>query len=216
MLSALFSLWLGFMAGPVSAADVVVRYEASHQAMGTVFTVVAYGRDQAQLAEVVNEVFEEIDSLDQQMSNYKPDSELSVINREAAQQNVLVEPRLFHLIQESLHYSEETGGAFDPTVGPLMKQWGFFRGHGRLPTEAEIAQVLKSVGYQRIKLDPERRTIRFEARGVELDLGGIAKGYAVDRAVELLRSNDITSALVSSGTSSIYALGSPPGTADGR
>ena len=179
--------------------------------MGTVFTVAVYGRDRTFLSEVVEEVFEEVDRLDEQMSNYKPESELSAINREAASHPVVVEPGLFHLLEISVRRSEETDGAFDITVGPLMKSWGFFRGRGRLPSRAEISQVLKRVGYQHLKLDAERRTIRFDEGGVEIDLGGIAKGYAVDRAVEILRSNGITSALVSSGMSSIYALGSPPG-----
>jgi thiamine biosynthesis lipoprotein len=179
--------------------------------MGTVFTVAVYGRDRTFLSEVVEEVFDEVDRLDEQMSNYKPQSELSAINRTAASQPVLVEPGLFHLLEISVARSEETDGAFDVTVGPLMKSWGFFRGRGRLPTPAEIKQVLKRVGYQHLKLDAERRTIRFDTEGVEIDLGGIAKGYAVDRAVEILRSNGIASALVSSGMSSIYALGSPPG-----
>jgi thiamine biosynthesis lipoprotein len=179
--------------------------------MGTVFTVAAYGKDRTFLAEVVEEVFEELDRLDKQMSNYKPESELSAINREAAIHPVVVEPGLFHLLEISTRRSEETDGAFDITVGPLMKSWGFFRGRGRLPAQAEISQVLKRVGYQHLKLDAERRTIKFDESGVEIDLGGIAKGYAVDRAVGILRSNGIRSALVSSGTSSIYALGSPPG-----
>jgi thiamine biosynthesis lipoprotein len=192
-------------------AEPPVRYEASHESMGTVFTVAVYGRDRTFLSEVVEEVFDEVDRLDEQMSNYKPQSELSAINRTAASQPVLVEPGLFHLLEISVARSEETDGAFDVTVGPLMKSWGFFRGRGRLPTPAEIKQVLKRVGYQHLKLDAERRTIRFDTEGVEIDLGGIAKGYAVDRAVEILRSNGIASALVSSGMSSIYALGSPPG-----
>jgi thiamine biosynthesis lipoprotein len=179
--------------------------------MGTVFTVAVYGRDRTFLSEVVEEVFEEVDRLDEQMSNYKPESELSAINREAASHPVVVEPGLFHLLEISVRRSEETDGAFDITVGPLMKSWGFFRGRGRLPTRAEISQALERVGYQHLKLDAERRTIKFDESGVEIDLGGIAKGYAVDRAVDILRSNGITSALVSSGTSSIYALGSPPG-----
>ena len=198
-------------AAAAQKAESTVRYEASHESMGTVFTVAAYGRDRTFLGEVVEQVFEEVDRLDEQMSNYKPESELSVINREAASHPVVVEPGLFHLLEISVHRSEETGGAFDVTVGPLMKSWGFFRGRGRFPTQAEISEVLKRVGYQHLKLDAERRTIRFDEAGVEIDLGGIAKGYAVDRAVEVLRSNGITSALVSSGTSSIYALGSPPG-----
>ena len=188
-----------------------VRYEASHEAMGTIYTVVAYGRDQTSLSEAVGQVFEEIDQLDDQMSNYKPESELSAINRDAAQRDVTVSPELFGLIQYSLRASQDSGGDFDITVGPLMKLWGFFRGQGRLPGQAEIAQVEKRIGYQHVHLDAARRTIRFDVSGMELDLGGIAKGYAVDRAADILRADGVTAALISSGTSSIYALGSPPG-----
>jgi thiamine biosynthesis lipoprotein len=179
--------------------------------MGTVFTVAAYGSDERNLAQVVNEVFEEIDRLDAQMSNYRPESELSGINRNAARRPVLVEPRLFQLLQDSLRYSEETAGAFDVTVGPLMSAWGFFRGQGRVPTRAELAEVLKRVGYRHLKLDQAQRQIQFDAEGIGLDLGGMAKGYAVDQAVEILRANGVSSALVSSGTSTLYALGAPPG-----
>jgi len=186
------------------------RYEASHTSMGTEFTVVAYGQDVRLLAETVEEVFQEIDRIDKQMSNYKPESELSLINREAASRVVRVEPSLYALIQKSLQYSEDTGGAFDITVGPLMKAWGFFRGEGRVPSPGELHGVLAHVGYQHVKLDPANRTIHFDVPGIELDLGGIAKGYAVDRAVSILRENGVTAALVSSGMSSIYALGAPP------
>jgi len=203
LLSVLFSI-------PTPAADSLVRYEASHEAMGTVFTVVAYGGDARTLASVSNEVFEEIDRLDRQMSTYQPESELSALNRHAARRAVLVEPKLFQLIQGSLRTSEETGGAFDITVGPLMKAWGFFRGQGRVPSPSELAAVLGRVGYRHIKLERKERTIAFDAEGVELDLGGIAKGYAVDVAAEILRANGIERALISSGTSSVYALGSPP------
>ncbi len=196
---------------PLSQSPGPVRYEASHQAMGTIYTIVAYGRDRALLSEAVNEAFDEIDRLDAQMSNYKPDSELSVINREGAQHEVTVSPNLFGLIQYSLKASAESGGDFDITVGPLMKVWGFFRGQGRLPGPSEIAKVEKTIGYQHVHLDPARRTIRFDEPGVELDLGGIGKGYAVDQAVEILRSSGVDAALVSSGGSSIYALGAPPG-----
>ena len=195
-------------AHPSSAS--LTRYEASRAAMGTEFNVVAYGQDPKLLAEAVEEAFEEIDRLDAQMSNYKPDSELSLINREAASHAVRVEPGLFALIQKSLKYSEETGGAFDITVGPLMKAWGFFRGQGRVPSAEELQSVLRCVGYQHVKLDSSERTIRFDTPGVELDLGGIAKGFAVDRAVAILRENGVAAALVSSGMSSIYALGAPP------
>lgn len=179
--------------------------------MGTLYTVVAYGRDQTFLAEVVSQVFDEIDQLDRQMSNYKPESELSAINRDAAQRPVTVSPELFGLLEYSLRASRESGGDFDITVGPLMKLWGFFRGEGRLPGAPEIIAVQERIGYQHVQLDAERRTIRFDAPGVELDLGGIAKGYAVDRAADIMRNDGVAAALISSGGSSIYALGSPPG-----
>jgi len=207
-------LLLSLSASPAysqAQAAEVVRYEASHPAMGTVFTVVAYGANRDYLSEVVDEVFDEIDGLDAQMSNYQAASEISRINREAAREPVLVEPRLFQLIQDSVHTSADTGGAFDITVGPLMKAWGFFRGQGRLPAPFEIAVMLNRIGYRHLQLNAADRTIRFEQAGMEIDLGGIAKGYAVDQAVEILRSRGIQSALVSSGTSTIYALGSPPG-----
>lgn len=122
--------------------------------MGTTYTVVAYGRDQTLLSEVVREVFEEIDQLDEQMSNYQPQSELSAINRNAAQHEVTVSPQLFGLIQYSLRASQESGGDFDITVGPLMKLWGFFRGQGRLPSSREISQVQKRIGYQHVPWIP--------------------------------------------------------------
>ena len=202
----LFFLW------PTGIAQAPpVRYEASHDAMGTVFTIVAYGRDARFLAQVANEAFDEIDSLDAQMSHYKVESEITRINRRAAREPVLVEPRLFALLAEAVRYSQESDGAFDITVGPLMKAWGFFRGEGRVPPRAELARVRQRVGYRHILLGLSQRTIRFDVEGLELDLGGIAKGYAVDRAVEILRANGVSSALVSSGASGIYALGAPPG-----
>jgi len=92
-----------------------------------------------------------------------------------------------------------------------MKAWGFFRGWGRLPAPQELSEALNRIGYRHVKLDAVTRTVGFDEPGIELDLGAIGKGYAVDRVVEILRAGGITQALVSSGTSSIYALGSPPG-----
>lgn len=195
---------------PSTAGADLVRYRASHDAMGTTFEVGAYGANREYLAAVVNEVFDEIDRLEQQMSNYRTDSELSYINRAASRHSVVVEPALFRLIRDAIRYSSETSGAFDITIGPLMKSWGFFRQPGRVPDDAEIAQTLKTVGYPHVKLDATARTLWFDRAGVQLDLGGIGKGFAVDRAAEVLRSSGVARALISSGTSSIYALGAPP------
>jgi FAD:protein FMN transferase len=196
---------------PGQAQEAPTRYKESHNAMGTVFTVIAYGADVQRVSGAVHDAFEEIDRLDAEMSNYKAMSELSRINREAAQGPVAATPELFGLIQDSWFISKETEGAFDITIGPIVKAWGFFRGQGRVPSTGQIEATQKLIGYRHVRLDPTRREIRFDVDGIDLDLGAIAKGYAIDRAVEILRSHDVKLALVSSGASSIYALGSPPG-----
>src|SRR4029453_7660485 len=94
-----------------------------------------------------------------------------------------------------------------------MKAWGFFRGGGRVPGSAELADLRGRVGHRHVTLNEQERTIRFDRPGVELDLGGIAKGYAVDRVVAHLRSEHVAAALVSAGGSTIFALGAPPGQA---
>ena len=193
-----------------------VLYEETRRAMWTQFEIVAYGPSRARLAESANAAFEEIDRLDQQMSNYSETSELTYINRNAARSAVTAEGELFGLLRRSLEISAETDGAFDMTVGPLMKAWGFFRHEGRVPDRQELSSVMRSVGYSHILLNNEARTIRFDREGVELDLGGIAKGYAVDRAAQILRDSGITSALITSGGSSIYAIGASPGQAAWR
>ncbi|MGH9719018.1 MAG: FAD:protein FMN transferase, partial [Bryobacteraceae bacterium] len=97
------------------------------------------------------------------------------------------------------------------SVGPLMKVWGFYKGTGRLPHRAEVRNALARVGYRKVVLDTRERTVRFEREGVELDPGGIGKGYAVDRMVGILKSSGVRTALISAGSSSIYAMGAPPG-----
>jgi thiamine biosynthesis lipoprotein len=187
------------------------RYEATRMSMACAYAIVAYGDDASALARIVEAAFDEVDRIDRLMSHYKPDSPLSRLNRQAAAGPVAVEAELFDFIAEALRYGRESDGAFDITVGPLMKAWGFFRGGGRLPTDAELAAARERVGFRHVVLDARTRTIRFDRPGVELDLGGIAKGYAVDRVVDLLRRQHVTAALVSAGGSTTFALGAPPG-----
>lgn len=179
--------------------------------MGCVYTIDSYGNDLARLREAAAAALDEVDRIDRLMSHYKKDSELSRVNREAAKAPVKVDPELFDFIAECLRYSRESEGAFDITVGPLMKAWGFFKGEGRMPGETELARARHSVGYQHVILSRKDGTIFFDKAGVEIDLGGIAKGYAVDRAVAVLKHRGVTSALFSAGGSTTYALGAPPG-----
>jgi len=189
----------------------MVRLEASANAMGSTYTVAVYGDDRVRMEAAVNEGFEEVQRLDRMLSNYRPGSEWSQMNRYAAERPVKVPPELFQLLSACLEYSRRSEGAFDISVGPLMKVWGFYKGSGRLPHRAEVQSALSRVGYRNILLDSANGTVRFARPGVELDPGGIGKGYAVDRMADVLRNNGIKIALVSAAGSSIYALGAPPG-----
>ena len=201
----------GFAGRPPRDDQPLAHYSASRISMACEYAIDAYGRDADDLPRVLDEALDEADRIDRLMSHYRADSPLSRVNREAASRPVAVDQELFDFIASALRYSRDSDGAFDVTVGPLMKTWGFFGGEGRVPSEREIADVVRRVGAAHVILDPARRTIAFDAGGVELDLGGIAKGYAVDRIVDIFRRRRIPAALVSAGGSTIYALGAPPG-----
>jgi len=179
--------------------------------MACEYAIELYGADVDAFPRIVDEAFDEVDRIDRLMSNYKSDSPLSRINREAARHPVAVDPELFDFIAESMRYLHDSDGAFDITVGPLMKAWGFFHGEGRVPSDEELAAARRHVGGAHVILNAAARTIAFDEPGVELDLGGIAKGYAVDRVVAMLKRRGIATALISAGGSTIYGLGAPPG-----
>jgi FAD:protein FMN transferase len=187
------------------------RYEASRMSMACLYVIEAYGPDAESLPRELEEAFDEVDRIDRLMSHYKADSAVSQVNRDAARHPVKVEQELFDFIADAMRYARDSGGAFDVTVGPLMKAWGFFRGEGRVPSEDELAMARRRVGGAHVRLNPIARTIAFDEAGVEIDLGGIAKGYAVDRVAALLRQRHVAAALISAGGSSIYGLGAPPG-----
>ena len=186
-------------------------YSEAHPAMATTYSLYLYAHSQAEADAESAPVFEEIDRIEDLLSNYRPSSELSRINREAATSAVTTDPETFSFLQTSLLWSARSHGAFDITVGKLMKAWGFFRSTGSIPTEAELLRVRDEVGWQKVELNSASRTVRFLSPGVELDPGGIGKGYAVERGVEILRAERVPAALLSAGSSTIYALGAPPG-----
>lgn len=187
-----------------------LRYEASVECMGGVFSITAYGPDRTQLEAAVTEALEEARRLDSLLSNYKPTSEWSKVNREAGRGPVQISAELYQLLEACLEYSRKSEGAFDITVGPLMRRWGFFKGSGRFPHRSEIRTAMSAVGYQNIILDPVAQTVRFANPLTEMDPGGIGKGYAVDQMVTILRDGGIKSAFVSAAGSSLYGVGTPP------
>ncbi len=214
---ALGGAWAAWCAKPVPGPTQkeLLRLESTVDSMGSTYTMVLYGPDQTRLEVAAEEAAEEVRRLDHLLSNYLPNSEWSQINQSACARAVKASPEMFDLLTACVNYSRASEGAFDITVGPLMKVWGFYKGTGRLPHRAEVRGALASVGYKYLQLDPADRTVRFARPGVNIDPGGIGKGYAVDRAVEVLRRNGITSALVSASGSSIYAIGAPPSDPDG-
>jgi FAD:protein FMN transferase len=193
-----------------AAGPELLRFEESLDAMGTTYSVVLYGTDRYKLAAAAEAAFDEVRRLDHMLSNYRPDSEWSEVNKNAASRPVRVSQELFDLLAFCLDVSRRSEGAFDISVGPLMKVWGFYKGSGRLPHRAEVRGALTNVGWQNIALDRANRSVSFRRSGVELDPGGVGKGYAVDRMVNTLKESGITSAMITAGGSSIYGLGTPP------
>lgn len=192
-------------------SDAEELFVRSKPAMGSVFTIYLYANDESRASTAFEAAFDEVDRLEEALSNYRDTSELSRINRLAGSQAVTTDPEVFGLLQTSLDYSKKTDGAFDITVGPLMKAWGFFRASGHYPSQAELDTAKAKIGWQNVGLDATNRTVHFGKQGMELDLGAIGKGYTVDRMVNVLREAGIQSALVDAGSSTLYALGAPPG-----
>jgi FAD:protein FMN transferase len=183
----------------------------SLHAMATRFELVLHGEDAVRLRAAGEQALQEIERLERQLSFYRPDSEITWINARAGDGPVKVEPRLFRLLAQCARLSVLTDGAFDVTVGPLVRAWGFAGGSGAIPGAQALAEAREVVGIRNVQLDEDDYSIRFLRPGVEIDLGGYGKGYAIERAVELLRECGITSALLHGGTSSVYAIGAPPG-----
>jgi thiamine biosynthesis lipoprotein len=200
-----------FLSGTLAADQPeLLRLEESGDAMGATYSIVLYGYDRVKMEAAVDAAFEEVRRLDEMLSNYRADSEWSGVNRHAAEKPVKLSPELFQLLSDCVAYSRDSEGAFDISVGPLMKVWGFYKGSGHLPHRAEVEAALPKVGYRHIRLDAAAGTVSFDRSGVELDPGGIGKGYAVDRMVDVLRQQGFQIALVAGSDSSIYGMGAPP------
>ncbi len=182
----------------------------SQPLLGTFVTITAYGPDRGRALQAVSAAFDEFHRIDALMSLHRPDSELSRLNQSAARGPVQVSGDLFRVLAKAQEIASETDGAFDATIRPLADAWGFIWKEYRLLTEAELRAVLPRVDFRQVELSSGRRTVRFHKAGVSLDLSGIAKGYAVDCAIERLRSLGVTTAMVKAG-GDLRVIGAPPG-----
>jgi len=170
-------------------------------AMGTRFEFVLSGEPDAPLRAVGEAALDEIHRWHDRLSLFQADSELSFINRTAAERPIPVDADLWELLSLCAHVHGASTGAFDPTLAPLMQRHGFHPGDA--PPDATVGWA------DSILLDPVARTIRFTRPAVRLDLGAVAKGFALDRAADIIRAHAVTTALFHAGTSSIIALGAP-------
>jgi FAD:protein FMN transferase len=160
---------------------------------------------------------DQVDCLEAQLTVYRDDSEVSRLNARAHHGPIQVEAGLFKLLEQAVVLSQQTDGAYDVTSGALSEAWGFVKGPKRVPDEATLADAQARTGWRHLRLDAEQRTVAFDRAGVRINLGSIGKGYAIDRAVDVIRSHWWpTSGLVHGGRSSLFALGSPPGQLGGR
>jgi thiamine biosynthesis lipoprotein len=195
---------------PPPEADAMLL-RLARRAMATTFEVVLpFGTpDATAMGEAALDL---IDALEDQLTVYRDTSEVCRLNRLAPLRAVEVEEGLFDLLQRAARLTAETGGAFDITAGALIKAWGFFRGPRRVPPDPERADVLGQVGMRWVELRPNERSVRYLRPRLEINLGAIGKGYALDRAAEMLAGErKIPAVLLHGGFSSVYAKGCPPG-----
>jgi thiamine biosynthesis lipoprotein len=193
------------MSSPAAEPVTLARH-----AMATRFEMVLHGDNPVALRAAGEEALTEIERLEGQLSLYCNTSEVAHLNARAAREPVRVSPALFRLLEHAHSLSDETGGAFDITIAPLVRCWGFMGSTGRMPSREAVEEARTKVGMNLVELNPSAFTVRFACQGVMLDLGAIGKGYAIDQAAGLLREAGVTSALLHGGTSSVYAIGHPP------
>jgi thiamine biosynthesis lipoprotein len=188
------------------------RFEFESKHMGTTFRIVLYAADKASAKKAADAAFARVAELDGIMSDYKKDSELMLLCKKFATETgdpVKVGDDLFFVLQKAEELSKRCDGAFDVTVGPVVQLWRLARRTQELPDPKEFAAAREKVGYKKVKLDPTKKTVQLLTPGMQLDLGGIAKGYAADEALKLLREKfGIKQALVAAYGD--IACGDPP------
>jgi FAD:protein FMN transferase len=184
------------------------RFEFAQSHMGTTARVVLYADTAATARALADRAFARIDEIDSRLSDYRPDSEVMVLCRAAGGPAMPVSDDLFSVLATAQRVFERSDGAFDVTIGPVSRLWRRARVTGELPDADSIAGARALVGYEHVHLSPPR-SVRLAKRGMLLDLGGIAKGYAADQALAVLRAGGAPRALVALG-GDVAAADSPP------
>ena len=205
-----------FVDDPITSPDEFHLVRVSRRAMATTFEIAIPQGSHPTAIAAAEDALDLIDELEDQMTVFRDHSEVLRLNATAAAGAVVLEPRLFELFERCAAWTRETDGAFDIATGALTKAWGFYRREPGVPTPRQRNDAMAKTGMRHVILNREVRTIKFRVPGLELNLGAVGKGYALDRAADLLRRKwGVRSALLHGGTSSVYALGHPPGDSRG-
>jgi thiamine biosynthesis lipoprotein len=212
-MSTFFLLVCGlFLSGPgIEPKPTPFTFTEPH--MGTLFKIVLYAADEPSADRAAKAAFQRIAALDAIMSDYRPTSELMRLCQKAGGDPVRVSEPLFFVLARAQEVSGLSDGAFDVTVGPVVRLWWRARKTQQLPDPQKLSQARSLVGYQNIRLDEKARTVQLLKPGMQLDLGGIAKGYAADEALHVLEQQGIRCALVAAGGD--IAVSAPPPDAEG-
>jgi thiamine biosynthesis lipoprotein len=179
----------------------------SRRAMACKFEFFLNAGQYPRAAEAAVAAFDLVDHLEDQLSVYREHSEISQLNRSAAGGSVAVEPRVFALLEQAVRIFHETEGAYDITAAPLSNVWGFTRRAGSIPTPDTLAAALERVGSEHLELDSGSSSVRFRKVGIEINLGSIGKGFALDRCAELFLAEGVHDFLLHGGHSSVLARG---------
>lgn len=171
----------------------------ARQVMGTFAHITAVADSDRTAKKSIEAAFDRLTAIDKMMSDYIPDSELSTVNRDAFKQPVKVSDPLFEILTTAIEYSQISDGAFDVTIGPVVDLWRNAKKNNVKPTEEQIAQAKQKVGCEKLILDPSEKTVKFAVDGMRLDLGAIAKGYAIDKAIEAMKQTGATAGIVDVG-----------------
>jgi thiamine biosynthesis lipoprotein len=203
-------LLVGGVAGcrALSAKVRLVRFEFQQPHMGTLFTLTLYASDETLARAAADAAFAKVAALNEALTDYDPESELMRLVREPVGQPIRVSAELFAVLAEARRLAARSDGAFDPTIGPVVRLWRRARRTETLPAPEQLARAREAVGWQKFSLDAIRQTVTLHAPNMQLDLGGIAKGYAADAALQVLRERGISRALVAA--SGDIAVGEPP------
>jgi FAD:protein FMN transferase len=196
---------------PPSTPVTPARYEFTHRQMGTLFRIILYASDSTQAVLAAQAAFRRVDQLNDILSDYKEDSELSRLSATSGTgQKIKVSKDLWHVLQQSVTLSRQTDGAFDITVGPYVQLWRRASRQQQFPSQEALRKASQCVGYQYIQLYPSAQAVELTRSGMRLDAGGVGKGYAVDEAMQILQGHGIASALVDGG-GNILVSDPPPG-----